>query len=69
MSIKAALGAAELAPDHKYALSCGTLLPAGAGAPRTIFHSQERMWALCEGWMRVWREHAHAQAQAAQVKR
>lgn len=55
VSIKAALGAPGLAADRKYVLAAGELVPAGAGAPRTIFHAQERMWEVCDGWMAVWR--------------
>jgi len=56
-------GGAELRPDRKYVLRIGRLVAAGAGAPRTTEELQERMWDLCQQWLRVWREIARAQGE------
>jgi len=67
VSIKAALNADSLRPDVKYVLRAGQLVPAARGAPMHALTSrgggvaeadQERMWALCNEWMHVWRAHA-----------
>ena len=45
-----------LQADRKYALRVGRLVPVVHGAPPAPLEAQERMWDLCQRWLKIWRE-------------
>ena len=58
-SLSAALApSASLRSDKKYVTHAGALVPAVDGAHALPLADQERMFKLCQEWMRVWQAHA-----------
>ncbi len=51
--------------DKKWVLACDRIAPAVRGCPPMPREAQDRMWKVCEGWLRVWREEAARKAAAA----